>query len=361
MKFDTAYLGPQELTADDRSYTGSRFADVRAALFRSTYYLTWGAAGEPPLPVYAVSLGRVLKGILSRRGGWSLLQAAGRALDSPADLRPGPDGRGYRRLLHPNGVCLFGRWIIDQPTPYSGYFRQGKEALIIGRYSTCCTETRSGRYRSLSLVGKLYPTTDPEHCEPLQTANFITQEDIGGRRTSCINDAVLRSTPDTTPWRRGLGLPILLLTGLAFLRSDRQPTARQLYPIAELGKPDSEPTRTPMFMQLKVSEGQARIEEDSLDFREEILRHIYGAGNQTAPRLTFDIEVTDRAVTRGRLVQRRSFPDGWKRIGRIEFDEAVVSYDGDFVIHFQHPPWRDNPNDPNTIHRNRAGAAPRSE
>src|SRR5205807_1084276 len=82
---------------------------------------------------------------------------------------------------------------------------------VAGRYSTCCKETRRGHKRSLSLVGKLFPTNDPNHGEPLGTANFITQQDIGGDRTDFINDAVLLNAPNTTSWRRGFGVPVLLV------------------------------------------------------------------------------------------------------------------------------------------------------
>lgn len=30
------------------------------------------------------------------------------------------------------------------------------------------------------------------------------------------------------------------------------------------------------------------------------------------------------------------------------FDDAVVSYNGDHVVHFNHPPWRDDRNDPSS-------------
>jgi hypothetical protein len=83
--------------------------------------------------------------------------------------------------LHPNGVCLTGRWEITEETRYSGYFTRGSKGLVIGRYSTCCTETRRGHTRSLSLVGKVYPTVDPDHLDPLRPASFITQQDLGGR------------------------------------------------------------------------------------------------------------------------------------------------------------------------------------
>src|SRR5262249_29868713 len=153
-----------------------------------------------------------------------------------ADLRWGPDRKGFRRLVHPNGVCLTGRWRITEETGYSGYFRKGSDALIVGRYSSCCTETRRGPTRSLSMTAKLFPTTNPDHAEPLRTAHFFTQQDIGGDTTDYINDAELRTAPDTTSWRRGAGLPILLLTGAVFDIVDRKPTIRQLYQIAEMGK-----------------------------------------------------------------------------------------------------------------------------
>lgn len=351
MQFDSSFLGPQGLTAEDAGYAGSRYADVRAACFRNAYYLNWGAPGEPTLPQYAVTLGRVLKGILPGGAPWRFLQASGRALDAPSDLRWGPDGRGYRRLLHPNGVCLFGRWKIDESTKYTGCYATGSEVLIIGRYSTCCTETRRGRLRSLSLVGKLYPTTDVNHPDPLRTANFITQEDLGGARTLYLNHAKLRNFPDVTPWRRGWALPVLLVTGLTFMIVDREPLIRQLYPIAELSKPPGEPTNAPHFMQLTVDDGQPLVRGEDIDFRDEVLSHIYDHGDPTPRRrLVMNIEVSDAVRSRGLLVQRRTFAP-WRRIGRIEFTEAVASYNGDFVLHFHHPPWRKDRNDSNTIIR----------
>lgn len=352
MLFDKRRTGAEGVTAEDRRYAGSRFAQVRDAIFANAYYLAWGGRDEPALPVYEVTLRRTLMG-LGRR--WRFQRAANRSIDSAADLRWGHDHLGFRRLLHPNGVCLTGMWEIDPSangTHYTGYFKGGSKGLIVGRYSTCCTETRRGRFRSLALVGKLYPTTDPDHADPLRTASFITQEDFGGSRTTDFGQVELRNAPDTTPWRRGAGTPILLLTGLVLLRADKQPTFRQVYEIAELGKPDTEPTRAPEFMRL-IAEPTRALPGADLDFRNEVLGQIYDEGDRTPRRtLTFHIEVSDQGATRGKLVQRRTIT-GWTRIGRIVFRDAVASYNGDFVLHFHHPIWRNNRNDPSSVARRR--------
>jgi hypothetical protein len=346
---DPRFFGTEQVTEEDRAYRGSRFSEVRDAVFANPYQKVWGGPGEPPLPTYAVTLPSVVRGALARGLPYFFRQAVARAVDSRADLRWGADRKGFRRLLHPNGICLTGLWEITEETPYSGYFRKDSRALLIGRYSTCCGATRRGRERSLSLVGKLFPTTDPDHAEELRTANFITQQDIGGDRTDYVNDAETRNAPNTTGWRRGLGAPVLLVTGIVFGQVDKNPTIRQLYQVAELGRPDGEPTRTPSYMRLVVDAGQPRIDGEALDFRDEIMAQIFDRGDPTPRRtLVFHIEVTDQGSTRGpNFFQRRTFGN-WIRIGRMTFDNAVASYNGDFVVHFTHPTWRDDPNDPST-------------
>ncbi len=349
---DPDYFGTEQVTEEDRAYQGSRFSEVREAIFANPYQEVWGSPGAPPLPIYGVSLSGVLHGIPPFRPPYFFRQAVARAVDSKADLRWGADGKGFRRLIHPNGICLTGFWQISAQTPYSGYFRSDSRALVVGRYSTCCAQTRRGHERSLSLVGKLFPTTDPNHSEPVRTANFITQQDIGGDRTDYINDAELRNAPNTSGWRRGFGAPVLLVEAILFGLVDKKPTIRQLYQIAELGKPASEPTRAPQFMRLLVAVEQPRIAGAALDFRDEIMAQIYDRGDPTPQRtLTFHIEVTDEGSTRGPdFFQRRHFAN-WNRIGTLSFSEAVASYNGDFLIHFTHPTWRDDRNDPSTATR----------
>jgi hypothetical protein len=349
---ESTYFGVEGLTDEDRAYRGSQFSEVRSAIFANPYQKVWGGAGEPPLPVYEVTLGSVLRGILPFGRPYLFKQAVQRAVDSHADLRWGPDRKGFRRLLHPNGVCLTGMWEITEDSGYSGYFQKGSRALVVGRYSTCCTATRRGQTRSLALIGKLYPTTDPEHPEPLRTASFVVQQDFGGERTDTLRDAEMHSAPETRIWRRGLGAPILLLSGLVFGKVDKAPTMRQLYQIAELGKASDQPARAPAILRLQVASDQPRIAGDDLDFRDEVMGQIFDRGDP-APKRTFafHLDVTDQASTHGVPgIESRTFGH-WQRIGRLTFDNAVVSYNGDYVLHFNHPTWRTDRNDPATATR----------
>jgi hypothetical protein len=341
--------GIEAVVDADRAYSGSRFREVREAVFSDPYPGIWDGDGR--MPTYQVTLASLLRGLLPFARNYLFRQAVARAVDSHADLRWGPDRRGFRRMLHPNGICLSGLWEITEPTPYSGYFSEGSQGLVIGRYSVCC-ETRRGQSRSLALIGKLFPTTDPDHAAPLRTASFVTQQDIGGDNTSYINDVQLSNAPNTTGWRRGGGMPVLLVTGVVFSLVDREPTIRQLYEVAELGKPSDEPTRAPAFMRLLVASDQPRIEGDDLDFRDEVMRQIFDRGDRMPKRqITFGIEVTDVGQTHGSgLYQRRDF-QGWRRIGTLTFDDAVASYNGDFVLHFNHPTWRTDRNDAATATR----------
>jgi hypothetical protein len=82
------------------------------------------------------------------------------------------------------------------------------------------------------------------------------------------------------------------------------------------------------------------------------MAQVFDRGDPVPKRtLAFQIEVTDERSTRGMSVfQRRTFGN-WRHIGKLTFDNAVASYNGDFVIHFNHPTWRDDQNDPSTATR----------
>jgi hypothetical protein len=68
-------------------------------------------------------------------------------------------------------------------------------------------------------------------------------------------------------------------------------------------------------------------------------------------RLVFHAEESDTGRSRGPLFyQRRTVTDG-RRVGRLVFAEAVASHNGDVVVHFDHPAWRTDRNDPATAVR----------
>ena len=351
--FDLVKLhGPQQMTDEDRAYRGSRYSEVRAALYANPYRA--GQAGEipGPLPRFKSTIRNAWSGALPAGHADLLKQASARSMDSRADLRWGPDGKGYRRILSPNGISVLGTWEITEDTPYTGYFKKGARGLFIGRYSSDGNETMRGERRSLSLAGKIYPTDDPEHPTPLVTANFMSQEDLGGMRTAYINDAELRNEPNSTAYRRGIYFLIMLRAGLIFTRLDKVADGRQLYEIAEIGKPEDEPTRAPQHLMLKMAPGQPRIPGDELDFRDEVYAHIFKPGDsEPSGSIVFDIFVSDTGRRRGVAGLRRVQVTGWQRIGRLTLTEAVASYNGDHVFHIHHPGWREDRNDPSTAVR----------
>jgi hypothetical protein len=110
------HFGIEQITQEDRAYNGSRFSEVREAIFANPYQKVWGRDGEPPLPHYDVTLANLLRGILPFGRHYYFGQASKRTVYSHADLRWGPDGKGFRRIIHANGVCLTGLWEITEET-----------------------------------------------------------------------------------------------------------------------------------------------------------------------------------------------------------------------------------------------------
>jgi hypothetical protein len=82
------------------------------------------------------------------------------------------------------------------------------------------------------------------------------------------------------------------------------------------------------------------------------MAQIYDRGDPSPKRsLEFEIELTDDGQTRGPLIRERRTFQNWRRVGKITFTEAVASYNADFVLHFNHPTWRADRNDPATATR----------
>jgi len=349
--FDLEALhGQQETTDEDRAYKGSRYSEVRKALYANPYRGGTSGQAPGPLPMFRSTIRNAWRGTF--HGPSFLKQASARTIDTKSDLRWGTDGKGFRRILAPNGICVLGTWEITAENPYTGYFQKGAKGLTIGRISSDGNETTRGQRRSISLGMKIYPTTDPNHPTPLIPASVIAQEDLGGMSTAFMNDVELVNMPSVHSYRRGIYVLIMLRAGTHFFRLDKVADVRQLHEIAELGKPANVPTKCPDHMLLKMATGQRRIEGKKLDFREEIYAHLFKAGDENPTgTMDFDVFVSDKGRRKGFPGLRRVTVTDWQRIGTLRFTEAVASYNGDHVVHFHHPGWRDNRNDPSTAIR----------
>ena len=344
--------GNQEFTNEDQRVAS--YEEVKAAVFSQPYYgEAWGGPERMLLPIYKQTVGSLLRGLFPL-GKRLFLQAAKRTVISRGDLRWGPDRKGFRRLLHPMGVCLTGTWKITgapADTAYTGYFAKGAEGRIIGRYSNGGSEPWGGHYRSLSLIGKIYPPAGSPQ-PPEAPAHFFTQENLGSTLTNSIREAILTNSPPVSPWnRRGKDFIFLIINGATLFKADTKISERQLYEVAELGKPKGTKTSCPRFMRLTVSKETPQVGGDGADFRDEILGIIYDRGNPKPQRkLIFDIEVSDEGKKHGFVIEWLTGLH-WTHIGQIIFEDAVASYNSDFVIHFHHPVWRNDRNDPDSIAR----------
>lgn len=334
----------------------STYQEIHRALFdpkeSRPYYKSWGSPGESALPVYKTTFASVTADLFALNSKeFAILRAARRTVRSRADLRWGADRNGFRRLVHPMGVCLAGKWKIDASSPktaYTGYFAPGKEGRVIARYSLGGNHPKGGNNRSLGLAGKLFPLADAASGDTPR-AHFITQEDLGGAFTHSIQQAILTNSPPVTLLKRGSGIFAFIPVIAGLGRADAQPSERQLYEIAELEKPKGVPTSCPRFMRLTIVGPLLSHGDDAIDFRDEILGAIYDPGVAQPKRtLVFDIEVSDSGR---RTLFQRVVDQEWIRIGSLTFDEAMASYNGDFVVHFHHPPWRRDHNDPDSIQR----------
>jgi hypothetical protein len=325
------------IPTSDRENPGTSFDQVMGVLKSNPY-------SPAQLPLSHTTLGDIRSE--------QLRLDAGRTLDSPTDIRA-----PFRRLLHPNGVCLAGEWIIEKANPYSGLFKAGTRFPIIARVSPPNTgvTTRKFHPQSVGFVGKIFPSKDS--MAPVKTANFITQTDLGGfisPRSKVLDSHVAFSNaPGVTAINRGDEVAAFGFQGNVLARVDLQTTQRQLYPLAESNKA-GEATRTPAYMRLTLD---PRLDTPG-DGTGADLRLEYFNRVATNSPLAYFITVSDVGRVQGPLFLQRSVIKWDERpIGRIEFHEAVLSEACDNQIHFRHPAWREDVNDPASAVRTRHGTA----
>jgi hypothetical protein len=279
----------------------------------------------------------------------ALLHDSGRTLDSTEDILP-----PFKRLLHPNGVCLAGEWIIERNNPYSGVYRPGSRCPIVARISPTvdAVTMRKGHANSIGLVGKIFPSHDPN--EPVATANFITQTDIGGiiaeRSTLLFSGLTLSNAPNVTAIRRGAGAIALGVQSRVLAKVDKRTTERQLYPLAEVNM-STTPPYTPAYMKITLDPALESLgNKNPKDLRFELWEAV-----QKEP-LIYNITLSNRGYTSGPIFYRRAHIR-WDEqpVGKLVFNQAFLSAPCDDQIHFRHPPWREQINDPSSTVRLKRG------
>jgi hypothetical protein len=328
--------------AAGQNYNGSVFKDLKALVWQNPY---------EKLPYYKVDKLRI--------HSKEFTDNSARTLDNHQDFI-----NSYRpKIVHPNGVCLSGVWHVNlenADNTYTGYFANGSTGLILARASTAGTEvdieksrtaTLTGKkYISYGFTGKIFPTVSSEDQKHYRPANFITQTDLGGQETADFSDVELMNAPNVTAMNRGIvggGVEIFAKTGITFASVDQSTTIRQLYEIAELNKPLTARTNAPQYLKLVASAGD-RKKIGLGDFRQTLPDYIK-RNNQ----ISFDIYVANEGFTKTLtpLIQNTVIKDEWKKIGTAIFSDAVASQACDFNLHFHHPAWRKDRNDPNTTVR----------
>ena len=102
-------------------------------------------------------------------------------------------------------------------------------------------------------------------------------------------------------------------------------------------------------MRLKLISEAPLPDPNDWDFRDEILGLMYKrADTEPSDDLVFRIDVSEKGR---RTWLQRVRDQEWRPIGKLTFKRAVASYNGDFVVHFHHPVWRKDRNDPTSVAR----------
>lgn len=284
-------------------------ADIRDEYTGSTFNDVWKQVISDPYenPNYDISFSSLSKWFENK-----IKESAERTLSDRSDILP-----EFRKLAHPNGICLAGTWNITESNPFGGYFQKGSEALIIARASTAMSGTKKGEYRAMGLAGKVFPTLN--ETETVKPASFFLVDDLGGTKAAHWTDVELTNEPKVSKTVEIVkNLFYALKLAATFGKADSNPGMRQVYEISELGVDNVKKVKTPKWMMIKTAPGQT---VNKADFRDELNLDNRGG------KLILEIHVA-------------AADKKFKKIGNILFTESVVSNSCDRRLHFPHPKWR---------------------
>jgi hypothetical protein len=261
------------------------------------------------LPHYQMSMRSVFE-----FGSAGLEKAANRTINDKSDYL-----NRLPKLLHPNGVCVMGKWHITKDSPYSGAFAANTENLFVGRISVAMQETTSDSGRGFGFAGKLFPTLNEN--EPVATENLFTVDVLMGTNTKRFLDTATTNEPELgfDIWLVRLGLKI----ASALTKADENPGFRPVKNLAMMGIDNGVTPKFPHWIRLSTSKDMQRNNQP--DFRAEVVQAV-----DENKELIFYIDGSD-------TTKDRSKNSGWKRLGEIRVNQAVVSYGCDRRLHFSHP------------------------
>ncbi len=293
------------LSAHATSYQGSSHDQVWKQIKSDNY---------AELPQNKISF-RSLYGFLENR----IRRSAERTLSDRSDILP-----QFKKLAHPNGVCLSGTWEITEENPYGGYYKKGSKGLIIARASTAMSATKQGKNRAFGFAGKLFPTL--EGSEVVPTSNFFLVDDLGGTKAPHYTGVEMLNEPAiSTTTTVMMNLFYALKLAATFGKADSNPNMRQLYEVSYIGETEKNKVRTPKWMKVGAADGQTI---DEVDFRDELNIDKHDG------ELVFDISVASTQDDEGNK--------NWSKIGSIRFTDSAASNSCDHRLHFHHPKWKSN-------------------
>ncbi len=309
-----APLVAEAQAAVDPGYQGSSYNQVLDAL-EGQGYVPQTSEEKAEYAVYRSGVLPQYKVNYFSMGGMIFQPLFGRSkvtLRERADVYP-----YFKKFVHANGVCVVGKWQINQQTPYSGYFKTGAQALFVGRISVALQETTRAGKRGFGFAGKIFPTTNPNQVVP--TTNFFTVDELSGTPAQKLFDVALTNEPPLIPGWDLAGDLVKIVP--AFLAADSSPTFRPVTQIARAGA--SGTVVAPIWMRLRPQPGT--IKNYQADFRNEVIQGIQQNG-----KLVYLIETSSTTKDRTATV-------GWNQIGTITMDRAIESFGCDRQLHFSHP------------------------
>lgn len=313
-----AILSSLIFTAHAIAYEGSTFNEIKDVI-NGTHFVPQSEIAKEEfavyqsgkLPQYGMNMGSVFG------KGKDLKRDAQRTISEKEDSYP-----RIEKLLHPNGVCVTGKWTMTEESDFSGAFKKGTSALFVGRASVAMEKTTSKSDRGFGFAGKIFPTTNPDQRVP--TVNFFAVDVLMGENTPRFLETAVTNEPET-------GFNIMLVRlGLKIANTlklvDQSPMFRPVTPIAKIGEAH-EKVKSPKWMKISAADGTYL--NDEKDFRREVLKAV---SDNTL--LKFKVEVSN-------TTKDNKKSEGWKHIGFIEIDHAKVSYGCDRQLHFAHPKHND--------------------